>query len=68
MRYRTIHNTDLRVSNVCLGNCSEQIPAIPFSSTAMGFFEKLKKAGLSVRETGKRWALLYWMPIIMKII
>ena len=46
MRYRTIHNTDLRVSNVCLGNCSEQIPAIPFSSTAMGFFEKLKQAGV----------------------
>ncbi len=39
MRYRTIHNTDLRVSNVCLGNCSEQIPAIPFSSTAMGFLK-----------------------------
>ena len=31
---------------MCLGNCSEQIPAIPFSSTAMGFFEKLKKAGV----------------------
>ena len=29
-----------------------QIPAIPYSSTAMGFFEKLKKAGVAARGGG----------------
>lgn len=31
-------------------HCESQVPVIPFSSTAMGFFEKLNKAGVEVKD------------------
>lgn len=31
-------------------HCTTRVPAVPFSSTAMGFFEKLKRAGVRVKD------------------